>query len=390
MTRTIYLDHNATTPLHPKALDAMMPYLTSDYGNPASSTHDWGLRARKAVEEARRELAELIHARPDQIIFTSGATEANNLAIKGVARAHSQTGKHLVTTAIEHPSVSMAIQAMEKDGFKKTVVFPGADGAVKAADVLEAIGDETVLVSVLTANGEIGVCQPVQEIAAGCRERGVLFHTDATQGVGKIPIDVRNLGIDFLSLSAHKMYGPKGVGALFCRRDIELEPLFSGGGQERGIRSGTLNVPGIVGLGAAARIRKECLEEECKTVSALCETLWEGIKKRVPDAVLNGDCKSRIPGTLNVAFPRVDSERLMLALDGFALSASSACNSGKGDPSPVLSAIGLDPEMASCSVRFGLGSATTSEDIQQLMIGIERAIRRIRGTAINASPIPLS
>jgi cysteine desulfurase len=391
MKRTIYLDHNATTPLDPRALEAMMPYLTSEFGNPSSATHDWGLRARQAVEEARCSVAALIHARPEEIVFTSGATESNNLAVKGAARAAAAGGKpvHVVASALEHASVRESAKALEREGIR-TSELPSDPAGIARVDALPAlIAEDTRLVSVLAANGELGTLQPVTAVGAACREHGLLFHTDATQAVGKVPVDVDAWNVDLLAMSSHKIYGPKGVGALYVRTGTSLDPLVTGGGQERGFRSGTLNVAGIVGLGAAARICREETAAHSRRLASLTRELWEGIRRIVPDAVMNGHPEKRIPGTLNVALPRIDSGRVMLALERFALSASSACHSGSGTTSPVFSAIGLDPELAACSLRFGLGRATTSEHIGDLLAALGKAVRRLRGPVPGATPSPV-
>jgi cysteine desulfurase len=382
--QSVYLDHNATTPLDPRALEAMMPFLTGEFGNPSSSTHGWGLRARKAVEEARKSVAELLGARSNQIVFTAGATEANNLAVKGAARSRRGRGHHLVTTAIEHASVLEAARALAADGFELTVVQPDGRGLVSPAAISAAIRPDTLLVSVLAASGEIGTLEPVGEIASLCRARGVLFHTDATQVVGRIPLDVNELEVDLLSMSSHKFYGPKGTGALFVRDGVELEPLISGGGQERGLRSGTLNVPGIVGMGTAARLARDEMAEAAEAQRRLVARLWEGIVEVAPDARRNGHPTQCIPSTLNVALPRVDSGRLLLALKGFGLSATSACASGQRSPSRVLTALGLDPDLASCSFRIGVGKSTTEEQVDQFLAALEKAVRRMRGPAVGA------
>jgi cysteine desulfurase len=389
MKRTIYLDHNATTPLDPRALEAMMPYLTSEFGNPSSATHDWGLRAREAVEAARRSVAALIHAEPGEIVFTSGATESNNLAVKGVLRAAAAGGRprHVLTSALEHPSVRESAKALEPEGVLTSELPCGPTGVVSTKALPERVTDATRLVSVLAANGELGTLQPVDEVGAFCRERGIPFHTDATQAVGKIPVDVNAWKADLLALSSHKIYGPKGVGALYVRSGTALQPLVTGGGQEHGFRSGTLNVAGIVGLGAAAGICREEMVRHTEHLTSLTRELWEGIQALASDAVRNGDSEHQVPGTLNVAFPRIDSGRLMLALDRFAVSASSACHSGSGELSPVFSAIGLDPDLAACSVRFGLGRSTTSEQVRDLLAVLGKAVRRLRGF-VPGGPFP--
>jgi len=384
----VYLDHNATTPVHPRALEAMLPYFEAEFGNPSSSTHVWGLRARKAVEEARKSVADLLGAKPQEILFTSGATESNNLALKGCvwARARTQPGRHVITTEIEHDSVTQALRALDREGFELTLIRPDPSGCVRTEDVLRAFRHDTILVSVGAVNGELGTIQPFEDVAELCAKHKIAFHTDATQAVGKIPLDLSRTPIDLLSLSSHKLYGPKGVGALFVREGLHLEPLFHGGGQERGLRSGTLNVAGIVGLGAAARIRKEEMEDEAKRLGTLREALWAGIRGICPDATQNGDAEHRTPGTLNVAFPRLPSERLLESLPGFALSAGSACHSGMHAPSPVLAAIGLDEDLASCSIRFGLGRSTTSEDVDALLRALEKVVRRVRGASPASAP----
>jgi cysteine desulfurase len=383
MTRAVYLDHNATTPVHPRALEAMLPYFQAEFGNPSSSTHAWGLRARKAVEDARKSVALLLGAKPQEILFTSGATESNNLALKGFARAcaSTQPGRHIITTEIEHDSVTQALRSLDREGFELTLIRPDPTGCVRAEDLAGALRHDTILVSVGAVNGELGTIQPFALVAELCAKQKVVFHTDATQAVGKIPLDLSRTPIDLLSLSSHKLYGPKGVGALFVRDGFRLEPLFHGGGQERGLRSGTLNVTGIVGLGAAAQIRKEEMEDEAKRLGALRDALWAGIRRICPDATQNGDDAHRIPGTLNVAFPRLPSERLLESLPGFALSAGSACHSGMHAPSPVLAAIGLDEDLASCCIRFGLGRSTTSEDVESLLAALEKVVRRVRGSS---------
>lgn len=380
MKRSVYLDHHATTPMDPRVLEAMMPYFTGDFGNPSSSTHDWGLRARAAVESARQDVAALLHARPREIVFTSGATEANNFALKGrLASGACRSRRHLVTTSIEHASILGSAEYLAEDGVQVSYAEPDRDGIVTADEVERHLRPETAVVSVCAANGEIGTLQPVADIGEKLRGRDICFHTDATQAVGKIDLDVRHLGCHLLSLSGHKMYGPKGVGALYIQSGVELRPLLSGGGQERGLRSGTLNVPGIVGLGAVARLRRQEMAAEAEHLVQLRERLWVGILSCAPDARLNGHPDHRLPGSLNVLFPRISSERMILALGDFALSAGSACHSGKGGPSPVLAALGMDADDALCCIRFGIGKSTTPQDIDRLLAGIEKAVRRFRG-----------
>jgi len=380
LNRSIYLDHHATTPLDPRVLEAMTPYLTEEFGNPSSGTHGWGERSLAAVEEARASLAMLLGCHPDEIVFTAGATEANNLAIKGGARASRKRlgGTHVVGSRIEHKSVSSSLHALVEEGFELTEILPDRDGLVSAEGLRDALRKETVLASVMTANSEIGTLEPVAEMAAACRERGVLFHTDATQAVGRLPIDVRETGVDLLSLSAHKFYGPKGVGALFIRRGVVVLPLITGGGQERGLRAGTLNVPGIVGLGAAARFAREEMADETERLTRLRDSLWREIQSKVPGCRLNGHPQRRLPGNLNVEVPGVDSAALMIALKDFAFSAGSACASGASKPSEVLTAIGLDRKRAFCSIRIGLGKGTTEDDVTRFAASLETAVNRIR------------
>jgi cysteine desulfurase len=359
----------------------MRPWLETEFGNAASSGHDWGHRAGAAVERARDSVARFLGVKPGEVIFTAGATEADNLAVKGGARAARAAGKgeHLVTTAIEHHAVLESVEALEREGFTSTVVYPGADGIVPPEAIADAIEDDTVLVSVMAANGEIGTLQPVAEIGALCRERGVLFHSDATQMIGKLPFDASLC--DLASVSAHKFHGPKGVGALTVRDGVEIEPLFSGGGQERGLRSGTLNVPGIVGLGAVCDLRSKEMEAEAVRVRALRDRLWGGIRERIPEAHLNGSLEHRLPGNLNVSFARCDGEALLTALRGFALSTGSACQSGVTEPSAVLLALDVPPNLARGSLRFGLGGGNTEAEIDALLGALAPAVERLRALA---------
>jgi len=375
MSDRIYFDHHATTPIDSEVLKAMRPYLEEEFGNASSSTHDWGRRAKEAVEDARESVAALIGALPQEIVFTSGATEANNLAIKGVVRATSKSPGHMITTAIEHKSVLLSVLDLEREGYKNTVVGTEKTGIVSVEAIEGAIRDDTILVSVMAANSEIGTLQPIEEIGRLCRERGVLFHTDATQQVGKLPLDVTDIASDLLSMSSHKFYGPKGVGALYVRTGVEIAPLFSGGGQEHGIRSGTLNVAGIVGLGAAARVRMRDMEREAQDIQELRNRLWRGIKSEVAAAKLNGVLEPRLPCNLNVCFPGCDAEHLIEALGSFALSTGSACQSKKDGPSDVLVAIGRDAEMARSAVRFGLGKGNTAEQLDHLIEAVTEAVR---------------
>lgn len=381
--RTIYLDHHATTPLDPRAFEAMKPYFVDEFGNASSATHDWGKRAAAAVEKAREAVAVLIGCPADTIVFTAGATEANNIAIKGGARAAKRRGlgRHLVTTALEHKAGILSVRDLESEGFEATILQPQPTGVIDPHDVANAIRKDTVLVSVMSANSEIGTIQPIETVGEICRERGILFHTDATQSVGKLPLQVDDVQCDLLSMSAHKFYGPKGVGALYVREGVEIDPLFSGGGQEGGVRSGTLNVPGIVGMGSVAVCRLQEMAEETAAVRELRDYFWSRLQEEIPDCHLNGCLDRRLPGNLNVAFSRCEAEAIMLALDSYALSTGSACQSSKKEPSEVLVSIGREPSLANASVRFGFGKSNTKEELDDLMKKLVLAVARLRSLA---------
>lgn len=360
----IYLDHQATTPVDPRVLDAMLPYLTTAYGNP-SSPYRLGRQAADAVQRARSQLRDLLDASADtEIIFTSGATESDYLAIVGTARALRDAGRHIVTTAVEHKAVLAAAGELAAAGFCVTVVPPGADGIVDPGDIASAITPDTTLVSVMHANNEIGVIQPIAEIGRITKNRGVLLHTDAAQSVGTVDFTVDGLGVDLLSLTAHKFYGPKGVGALYLRRGAPRPvPLISGGGQEQGLRAGTANVPGIAGLGAAAAILTEQRQADAARIAELRDQLLARLRETLPGITVNGTMSSRLPGNLNVVIPGTDASRLIERLSGVAVSAGSACDAGHSGLSHVLTAIGLDEPSARCSIRIGLGRGTTARDI---------------------------
>lgn len=370
--RQVYLDNNATTPLHPEVLEAMLPFLREDHGNP-SSIHGVGHRARRAMDGALKEVAALLGCTPRRLVVTGGGSEADNLAIKGAAWARRSAGNHLVTSAIEHPAVLETCRHLERMGFEVTYVGVDADGLVDPDEVLEAVGPRTTLVSVMHANNELGTVQPIAEIAAAVRERGVLFHTDAVQSAGKLELDVECLGVDLLALSAHKINGPKGVGALYVRRGIELEALVDGGGQQHGLRGGTENVPGIVGFGAACRLAKRRLPD-WKRVEALRDRLQTGVERAFPDAALNGAARGRLPNTLCMRLPGIRGESLVYGMDrlGVALSSGSACAAGHPDPSHVLLATGLSEEEAHCSVRFSLGHETSGDGIEAALAALTR------------------
>ncbi|MFQ5892853.1 MAG: cysteine desulfurase family protein, partial [Nitrospinota bacterium] len=353
--RSIYLDYNATTPVDPTVREAMLPYLEERFGNP-SSLHAFGRAARVALDEAREAVAALIGADPVSVVFVGNGSEANNLAIRGIAAAHRDRGRHLVMTAIEHLSVRETCQALEADGFRTTVVPVDQTGRVEPEVVAGVITDETLLVAVMHANNEVGTIQPVEQVASLARERGVPVLVDAIQTVGKMPVDVRTLGCDMVSLSAHKLYGPKGVGALYVRKGLELEALVTGGTHELRRRAGTENVPGIVGFGVACRLAAERREADEKQMVRLRDRLWKGMAERIPGAFLNGDVVSRLPNTLNVSFDGVEGESVVINLDleGVAVSTGSACASGKVKGSHVLYAMGLNEPRARGSVRFSL------------------------------------
>jgi cysteine desulfurase len=366
LTFPIYLDFHASTPVDRRVLEVMLPFFCEHYGNAASRTHAFGWKADAAVEAARRQVAVAIGAVPKEIVFTSGATESNNLAIKGAAHALKGKGDHIITVATEHKAVLDSCKQLTREGFRLTCLGVGSDGLVSLQALADAITARTIVVSVMAANNEIGVLQPIKEIAAIAHERGVLVHTDAVQAIGKVPFSVAETGVDMASLTAHKIYGPKGVGALFVRKadpKIDLEPLIDGGGHERGLRSGTLNVPGIVGFGKAAEIAAAEVTGEASRVGALRDRLLEGLRTRVPDLCVNGSMTHRVPHNLNVSFRDVVGESLLLGISDICVSAGSACSSGSEEPPYVLKALGLDPDLARASIRFGLGRQTTLEEI---------------------------
>jgi cysteine desulfurase len=379
--RPIYLDYHATTPCDPRVVEAMGPFFAEEFGNPASRTHAYGWNAEQALEGAREEVARLIGARRQEIVFTSGATEANNLALFGVARAGRDRGDHVVVCRTEHKSVLDPCRALEKEGFRVTEVAVRRDGIVDVGGLIDALRPGTLLVSVMHANNEIGVVQPLAEVSRAARERGVLVHTDAAQSVGKIPVDVDELGVDLLSISAHKLYGPKGIGALYVRKRrprIEMRALLYGGGHERGLRSGTLPVPLCVGLGRACTISGEGMGEEAVRTAAFRDRLWNRLREDLDSIRLNGDSEQRLPGNLNVRFLGVESSALILALPDVALSAGSACTSATPEPTHVLRALGLPAEEALASIRIGVGRFTTEAEIDRAAERIVAEVRRLR------------
>jgi cysteine desulfurase len=377
----IYLDNNATTRTDPRVVEAMLPYFTEKYGNAASRNHVFGQQAEAAVEEARAQVADLIGASPREIVFTSGATESDNLALKGVAGMYRGKGDHLVTVATEHKAVLDPCKRLEREGFRVTVLPVDRFGRVTPEQVAEAVTDQTILVSVMAANNEIGTLQPIAAIGQLCKERGVLFHTDAVQAAGKVPLDVKEMGIDLLSLSAHKMYGPKGVGALYIRRRgprVRLEPLLDGGGHEGGLRSGTLAVPNIVGFGVACTLCREEMAAEAERLQQLRERLRQGIMDRLSDTYLNGHPTERLPGNLNLSFAYVQGEALMMAVRDVAISSGSACTYASLEPSYVLRALGLSDDLAHSSIRFGLGRFNTEEEVDYTINEVTAAVERLR------------
>ncbi|MGD1155851.1 MAG: cysteine desulfurase NifS [Terriglobia bacterium] len=380
--KRVYLDNNATTPLAPEVFEAMRPYWLEDYGN-ASSIHWFGQRAKAAMERAREQVARLLEARASEIAFTSGGTESDNAAIFGIVEAARGERKHVVTTTIEHHAVLNTVQALEKRGVSVTYVRVGASGVVDPQDVASALRPETVLISVMHANNELGTIQPLEEIGRIARERDIYFHTDAVQTVGKLPVDVDKLGVDLLALSAHKLYGPKGVGALYVRRGTILRPLMHGGHHERDRRPGTENVAGIVGLGAAAELALAHLPEEADRVAALRDRLEAGTLERVPRVAVNGERTRRLPTTTNLAFDYIEGEGFVIAMDlrGIACSTGAACSSGSLEPSHVLSAIGLKPEQARASIRFSLGRFNTAEDIDTTLEILPAVVEQLRSVS---------
>ncbi len=377
----IYMDHHATTPVDPRVLAAMLPYFSDAFGNAASRTHRFGWAAEAAVEAARESIGRLIGASGKEIVFTSGATESDNLALKGVAEYASSKGNHLVTTAIEHKAVLDSCKRLQKQGFEVTVVGVGKDGRVSPDDIRAALTDKTILVSVMLANNEVGTVQPIREIGAITRERGILFHCDAVQGLGRTPFDVDALNVDLASLSAHKVYGPKGVGALYVRRAkprVRLMAQMDGGGHERGMRSGTLNVPGIVGFGKACDLLLS--EGDCETarLRALRDRLHRRILAETSDVTLNGHAEHRLAGNLNLSFAFVEGEALMMAIRDVAVSSGSACTSASLEPSYVLRAMGVDEDLAHSSIRFGLGRFNTEEEVDYVAADVNAKVKRLR------------
>ncbi len=377
----IYMDNHATTPLDPRVLEAMMPYLTNKFGNAASRNHEFGWYAEEAVEKAREQVAKLIGATSKEIVFTSGATESDNLAIKGVAEMYREKGNHIITAVTEHKAILDTCKRLEKYGYRVTYLPVKKDGLVDLEVLKSEITDRTILVTIMAANNEIGVLQPIAEIGAICREKGVLFHTDAVQAVGKVPIDVNSMKIDLLSISGHKLYGPKGVGALFVRRKnprVQLSPSIDGGGHERGMRSGTLNVPGIVGLGEACEICMKEMPEESKKMAAMRDRLKDRIMSRLDEVFVNGSWQHRLPQNLNISFAYVEGESLLMGINDIAVSSGSACTSATLEPSYVLKALGTGDDLAHSSIRFGLGRFNTEAEVDYVADRLVETVSRLR------------
>ncbi len=377
----IYMDNNATTRTDPRVVESMLPYFTEKFGNSASRNHPFGWEAEAAVEVARDQIAKLIGATGKEIIFTSGATESNNLALKGVAAMYKKKGNHIITVATEHKCVLDTSKRLEREGFQVTFLPVDKFGLVSADQIRAAMTEKTILVSVMFANNEIGTIQPIAEIGKLCKEKGILFHTDAVQAAGKVEIDVEKMGIDLLSLSAHKMYGPKGIGALYVRKKnprVRLEPIIDGGGHERGMRSGTLPVPLIVAMGEAAEIARLEMPEEVKRTYALRERLRKGIMDQLPESYLNGHPVNRLPGSANISFAYVEGEGLMMGIKDVAVSSGSACTSASLEPSYVLRALGVGDELAHSSIRFGIGRFNTEEEVDFVVDLVTKEVSRLR------------
>jgi cysteine desulfurase len=377
----IYMDNHATTPMDPRVLEAMLPYFMEKFGNAASRNHPFGWSAEEAVEQAREQIAKLVGATAKEIIFTSGATESDNLAIKGVAEMYREKGNHIITAVTEHKAVLDTCKRLEKYGYRVTYLPVQKDGLVDLEDLKRAIDDKTILVTIMAANNEIGVLQPWADIGKICRERGVLFHTDAVQAVGKVPIDVNKDNIDLMSITAHKIYGPKGVGALYVRRKnprVQISAIIDGGGHERGMRSGTLNVPGIVGLGKACAIAREDMATEAAYLGGLRERLRERIMGRLDETYINGSMEHRLPGNLNISFAYVEGESLLMGINDVAVSSGSACTSATLEPSYVLKALGTGDDLAHSSIRFGIGRFNNEAEVDYVADRVCETVERLR------------
>jgi len=381
MKLPIYMDYHATTPVDPRVLEAMMPFFTEKFGNAASRNHPFGWEAEEAVEAARKQVADLIGANPKEVIFTSGATESNNLAIKGAAEMYREKGNHIITCVTEHKAVIDTCKKLEKQGLRVTYLPVQKDGRISLDDLRAAITDKTILITIMTANNEIGVIQPIAEIGAIAKEKGILFHTDGVQAVGKVPFDVTALKVDLVSISGHKIYGPKGVGALYVRRRnprVLLAEQISGGGHERGMRSGTLNVTGIVGLGKAAELCKQEMVKDTERLRKLRDRLNAELHKSLDEIYINGSIEHRLPHNLNISFAYVEGESLLMGINDVAVSSGSACTSASLEPSYVLKALGAGDDLAHSSIRFGLGRWTTDDEVDYVVEKLTKVVRRLR------------
>ena len=377
----IFMDNHSTTPMDPRVLEAMLPYFTQKFGNSASRNHQFGWEAEEAVENARKQIAKLIHCDAKEIVFTSGATESDNLALKGVVEMYKEKGDHVITCSTEHRAVLDTCKSLEKRGIKVTYLPVGKDGLVNPDDVRKAITDKTILISIMLANNEIGTIHPIAEIARIAKEKGILLHCDATQGVGKIPVDVETLKVDLMSFTAHKIYGPKGIGALYVRKKgprVRLVPQIDGGGHERGMRSGTLPVPLVVGFGKACELCEQEMPTESKRISALRDRLQAQIMGSLDECYLNGHPTQRLPHNLNISFAYVEGEALLMGVKEIALSSGSACTSATLEPSYVLRALGVGSDLAHSSIRFGLGRFTTAEEVDYTAKRMVEAVKRLR------------
>ena len=377
----IYFDNHATTPVDPRVLEAMLPYFTDTFGNAASRNHEFGWKAEEAVETARGQIARLVNATPKEIIFTSGATESTNLAIKGAAEMYREKGNHIITQVTEHKATLDTCKRLEKYGYEVTYLPVEKDGRISLDDLRRAITPKTILISIMYANNEIGVVQPIAEIGKIAKEKGVLFHVDAVQAVGKIPVDVQKDGIDLMSISGHKIYGPKGVGALYVRRKnprVQLASIIDGGGHERGMRSGTLNVPGIVGLGKACELCQQEMAEESRKLSKLRDRLKDAIMTRLDEVYINGSMEHRLPHNINISFAYVEGESLLMGINDIAVSSGSACTSATLEPSYVLKALGVGEDLAHTSIRFGVGRFNTQEEVDYVADRVIDTVKRLR------------
>ena len=382
-TRSVYLDHSATTPVRPEVLAAMLPYFGDKFGNP-SSIHSWGRQARTAVDSAREQVASIIGATASEIVFTSGGTESDNLAIRGVAKSMQTKGKHLITSQIEHHAVINTFESLAKDGYEVTYLPCDKYGLIDPDDVRKSITKDTILISIIHGHNEVGTIEPIEEIGRIAKEHGILFHSDAVQSLGKIPVKVDDMGVDLLTISSHKIYGPKGVGALYVRKGTRIRPQVTGGIHEKGLRAGTENVPGIVGFGAACALAEEEMPEESKRLQALRDMLINGILSNIPDTVLNGHPEKRLPHNVNVSVKYVEGEAMLLNMDllGIGASSGSACTSGSLEPSHVLLAMGIPHELAHGSLRMTLGKSNTEQDIEYVLESLPPIVEKLRAMSV--------